>query len=197
MPGGIQQVTLNIMSADMLLGEILPARSARRLRALSIKKEFGSNEFPDPETVKRLCLNGKLSCLDLSGIEGSVPAFSGGAFSYDASWQAVPWTLQDVTLDVPLDKGIPTIVEQLCRLRRLCLTHCRETRMHLDRPLDPFLDMPSLALLKLESLWQGRTVAETGMCKWTPAALRLLGLAENRIMRMRETSPMRSFVINY
>ena len=53
--------------------------------------------------------------------------------------------------------------------------------MHLDRPLDPFLEMPSLQKLEFtgtQSSGGGR------IGHWTPNALKILGLAQNRIFEM-------------
>ncbi|CAL5222656.1 g5053 [Coccomyxa viridis] len=106
-------------------------------------------------------------------------------------------TLQDVSLELPLHEGIPKILEQLPILRTLSLRHNRKRLMHLDRPLDPFLDMPTLKFLELFSCLHGGVGDGSGMCLWTPAALKLLGLADQRIMQMRLAPPGRTITLRY
>ena len=107
----------------------------------------------------------------------------------------MPQTLQRLTLALPLDQGIPRILER--SLRILTLDHSEDTRMHLDRPLDPFLDLPRLEKLALHSWWGSEMTIGMGMCMWTPPALRYLGLAENCIMQMQATPPGRSITLDY
>ena len=113
----------------MLLREILPAHSAELLEVLTIIEE--EVDYADPETVKQLCLNGKLRCLY---IECYVEA---GAFSMDTTWQDIPKTLQSVGLCLSLYEGISLILEQLPNLEELSLMHDWEGRMHLERPFGP------------------------------------------------------------
>ena len=154
----------------------------------------------DPDTLRRLCLNGSLKQLSITSKDKRTE-FDGaaaGAFSLHAPWQTVPQTLQDVCLDLPLDKGIPRILEQLVSLKELSLRHSKRTLMHLDRPLDPSLDMPKLAQLRLESSWQQISVhGGATLLSWSPAGLKLLGLAQKRISLMRMRSPRRSLTLIY
>ena len=189
MPANIQEVSLSLGRASASLKEIFPVHSGKFLEDLEIDEL--REGLADPETVKELCLNGKLRWLKITYYDAAP-----GAFSMDASWQAIPETLQFVTLDIPLDEGIPPILEQLVSLRALSLTHNRNSRMHLDRPLDPFLDMPMLRQLQLHSDWQSTRAAGTGMCMWTPASLGLLGLARKRILQMRLTPAGRSIILS-
>lgn len=197
MPDSIQKLRLDL-DDSVDLEVIVPAHSARMLEELLLLGIEGS-DFSKPAAVQDLCLNGRLKCLRMTHA-----SFHAGAFSVGAIWHAVPQTLQDVTLALPLNVGIPTILEQLPSLRTLSLTHSKCNHMHLDRPLDPFLDMPRLEMLELHSDWsgdlvddEGNPIVDTGMCRWTPLALRFLGLAEKRIKQMQRASPGRSMTLSY
>ncbi len=50
--------------------------------------------------------------------------------------------------------------------------------MHLNRPLDPFLEMPRLQKLEFTGT---RSSGGGRIGHWTPNALKMLGLAQNRI----------------
>ena len=190
MPSHLQKVSLFLYEDSLPLQELIPAHVASHLEELELDEDFRAEDL---KAVQDLCLDGKLRCLNIGAYTRA-----GGPLCMDASWQAVPRTLQHVTLHVPLDAGIPRILEQFVSLVTLTLWHCLRSYMHLDRPLDPFLDMPRLKRLKL---WSGtRYSAEakgTGMCMWTPGALRLLGLAEKRITQMQSTLPRRSILLSY
>ena len=54
---------------------------------------------------------------------------------------ALPKSLQSLKLHLPLQTGLPMVLEQLTNLRELTVINTWEGLMHLDRPLDPFLDM--------------------------------------------------------
>ena len=101
---------------------------------------------------------------------------------FQAPWQALPYNLIDLSLMIPLSHGIPLVLEQLCNLEGLELCHVGSGQMHLTRSLDPFLDMPRLVYLALYGDQEG----EWKLVRWTTDALRLLGLADRRIMAMRK-----------
>lgn len=198
MPDSIQKVSLTLSDGSVPLQEILPAHSAKSLEELLVPTnafycatEIGQG-FTDPEVVKEVCLNGKLRRLEMEDI-----SFHAGAFSGAALWRAIPHTLEDVHLELSLENGIPRILEQLLNLTALCLEHAGHSCMHLDRPLDPFLDMPRLETLKLLSNWNGSLMDGTGMRMWSPPALRFLGLAEKRIRQMQLKTSGRSITLTY
>lgn len=201
MPSSIRIVRLSLFQGSVPLKAIFPAHSAQQLQSLSTVED--PERVTEAETIRRLCLNGKLTHLRIEWAEPqnnriAAAAATAGAFSLHAPWQAVPHTLQDVFLDLCLDKGIPRILEQLLNLTSLSLRHSKGNCLHLDRPLDPFLDMPRLKQLRLESRWQpGGADGAGALRSWTPAALRLLGLAEKRLTEMRVASPGRSFTLIY
>ena len=190
MPGSLQKVDLALDRDTVPLQDILTPESARCLEELTVWQN--GQPFTDAEALKALCLNGKLRCLRLD-----YPTFHAGAFSVGAVWQAVPQTLQELTLTLPLNEGIPRILESFLSLTMLSLGHSETSLMHLDRPLDPFLEMPRLEKLELYSSWDAKEKPGADMCMWTPPALRYLGLAEKRIMQMQIKSPGRSITLVY
>ena len=191
MPSSMRKLSLSFTAESATLKELFLGQSATALEELNILEDY--DNFTDPDTVKELCLNGKLRSLTILYSSDA----AGGAFSVDASWQAVPHSLQEVTLYMPLDRGIPKILEQLPNLITLSLWHRGPNLMHLDRPVDPFLDMSQLTKLVLQSGRVPGTVVGGRTCLWTPPALRLLGLAEKRIRQMRRTLPGRSITLIY
>ena len=186
MPSSVQKVVLQIDEESVPLKEIMPANSADSLEVLVLGMGFKRAELA---TVQQICLNGRLKRL-------SSPSYR--AFAVSASWQAVPQTLEDVTLDLSLGKGIPIILEQLFNLTTLIIKHKRSgSHPHLDRPLDPFLAMPRLRKLELGCDWDRDALSRGTQCRWTPTALRFIGLAEKRILQMRMTPPGRSITFTY
>ena len=191
MPSSIRGLSLSLSEESVPLRELFPAHTAESLEEVMILED--EHHYADSDTIKAWCLNGKLRCLKIRYDD----AAAGGAFSVDASWKAVPQSLQDVHLSLLLDKGIPRILEQLPSLRILCLRHKGADLMHLDRPLDPFLSMLRLERLELQSRLGLAVRAGGRVSLWTPPALRLLGLAEKRIRQMQRTSPGRTINLIY
>lgn len=111
-----------------------------------------------------------------------------------APWQGLPCNLRNVCLRLPLDRGIPFVLEQLSRLERLNLVHAGDGPMHLDRPLDPFLNMRGLIFL---TLGRAMHLPVQGVGLWTPAALRLLGMADRCILQMQRACSGRSIRFHY
>ena len=109
MPSRLQKVCLNLEEDSVLLGELLPAHSARHLEELRMDEDY---RVEDRAAVKALCLNGKMRRISI----GSSILDNGGAFCAGALWQAVPQTLQHVFLSLSLDGGIPKVLEQLLSL---------------------------------------------------------------------------------
>ena len=63
--------------------------------------------------------------------------------------RGLPYNLRQVTLWIPLNNGIPMVLEQLSNLERLAIHDEGAGQMHLDRSLIAFLDMPRLSKLRL------------------------------------------------
>ena len=106
MPSSIQKMFLDFREEFVPLNEIFPTNSIKLLEDLYIGMDC---EITDPSVIQDLCLNGKLKRLNISSSASK-------AFSEGALWLAAPQTLQDLTLHVPPDKGIPRILEELLRL---------------------------------------------------------------------------------
>ena len=141
-------------------------------------KDLGVGSVP----VEQILLEQKhMSWLDLQGCPGK------------PQWQDLPHSLEDLALRLPLNEGIPQALEQLTRLTRLVLAHVGADLMHLTRPLDAFLDMPSLVSLTLQTprLQPGNSDW------WTPAALRLLGLADRRVLHIQNVPGGKVFKFTY
>ncbi len=189
MPSRVRRVHLSLLEQSLSVEEVLPGNSRRLLESLYLCED---HRVADTATIQEVCLNGRLRCLTIISEHGTVEAFSA-----NASWQALPQALQHLSLSLHLDNGIPAILEQFRSLETLSLRHSNveSSFMHLDRPLDPFLDMPRLDTLRLESDWDIYGVEDS--VAWTPAGLKFLGMAEKRIMQMRLTSPGRVFTLRY
>lgn len=86
---------------------------------------------------------------------------------------ALPNSLRCLTLHLPLMRGIPAVLVRLTNLLEFNVIHTGEGLMHLDRPLDPFLDMMHLKLLTFSKFSQGLAGR---IYRWTPGALKFLGL---------------------
>lgn len=79
------------------------------------------------------------------------------------------------------------MLEQLTNLTSLSFRHTDEHYMSLDRSLEPLLELPSLQELKF--YFYNR---KPNTSLWTPAALRLLGLAQQRTMEMEKAPGSKS-----
>ena len=164
MPSSIQKVVSQLYEESVPLKEIIPASSPKQLEVLVLGMGFKTT---DHATVQQICLNGRLKRL-------RGPAHRASAVS--ASWPAVPHTLEEVALDLPLGEGLPTILEQLLNLTMLIIRHKRSGGCaHLDRPLDPFLAMPRLISFLIKKLelgcdWDGDALSRGTQC----AGLQLL-----------------------
>ena len=86
------------------------------------------------EVVKQVFRNGRLLSLTTDyPLEKLTPL--------QGSECALPISLRVLELHLPLERGVPVILERLTNLRKLTVYHIGEGPMHLDRPLDPFLNM--------------------------------------------------------
>ncbi len=184
MPRNIQRVRLELFRECVPFQDIFPPNSAKLLEELQLGIRQGF-ESTDPAMVQELCLNGELKHLKLESEYGGMCE----AFSVGATWRAVLDSLQVVHLDLPTSKGIPKILEQLVNLTTLVPWQHGSRRGHLTWSLDPFLDMFRLEHLELGRGYDAEAASRGTMCKWSPTALRFIGLAEKRIMQMRMTPP--------
>ena len=95
---------------------------------------------------------------------------------------ALPTSLQRLKLYLPLERGIPVVLEQLTNLRCLTLIDTKQGPMHLDRSLDPFLNMKDLGCLRFLGYPAASEHAQTRF-EWTSEALGFLSLARIRLQR--------------
>ena len=132
MPSTIQKVRLKLFKESLPLQDILPRHSCKLLEELTLSEGLNPvGRIASIGPIQDLCLNGKLRCLEIDSVYGSVRAFSERAV-----WQVIPQTLQHVKLALHLDGGVPMILEQLRSLLTLSLKHTsvESSYMHLDRP---------------------------------------------------------------
>ena len=170
-PDGIEDLKLiELRDGSVSLEQMLPAQGLKHLKALRVFTVPGR-----PAAVWKACNASRLTCLRACDVWAALILHS-----YQPPWQDLPCNLQHVLLWLPLGNGIPLVLEQLGKLETLSLYHVGAGPMHLTRPLDPFLDMTGLQKL---ALWGDKKRRED-FGRWTPAALRLLGLADRRVKQM-------------
>ena len=167
MPDGIESLWIyGLGIGSVPLEQMLPAQGLKDLVLLHLK------ECPGKATAIRKAYNpSKLR--SLTADDEWLPLLP-----FQAPWQDLPYNLVDLSLMLPLSDGIPLVFEQLGNLEGLEFWHVGEEQMHLNRSLDPFLDMPRLVYLGL----YGDQDKKLDLGRWTTDALRLLGLADRRIM---------------
>jgi len=102
-------------------------------------------------------------------------------FPTEEAWTSLPQNLQYLSVACDMYRGLPRELEQLTNLKELIISRQGADGMHLDRPLDPFLEMPSLQKLEFTAT---QSDGEGRIGHWTPNALKILGLAQNRIFEM-------------
>ena len=123
------------------------------------------------EIVKRAFRNGSLRHFKTDyPLEKLTPLHGPGC--------ALPISLRVLELHLPLEKGLPKVLEQLTNLRKLTLHHIGEGPMHLDRSLDPFLNMTGFKTLIFSSRYKRQGA---GPLEFTPNASKFLELASKRI----------------
>ena len=173
LPGGIEKLKLEWGgNGAMALEQMLPFQGFKHLSELFLHGCPGQ-----PATLRETYIPSNL--ISLSASEAWVPLLP-----TQPPWQGLPCNLRYVLLWLPLDNGIPLVLEQLSALVSLELHHVGAGPMHLTRPLDPFLDIDSLKRLDLctSEDWP------EGVGLYTPAALGFLGAAERRVGRMQRVT---------
>ena len=172
-PQGVVAVSLRDLAERALsLTEIFQGRPLERLEMLNLAG-FLPEIYDDPgvvELIKRPFGNGKLDILSVGcPLEKLTPL--------EGPQCALPNSLISLTLHLPLTRGLPVVLEQLTNLKSFTAINSEEGPMHLDRPLDAFLDMP-----RLEHLTFSQAPGRAGYVdRWTPCGLKFLGLASQRI----------------
>ena len=192
LPRGIERVKCrDLAEGSLSIADIFQGHKLELLKDLDIDRE--SEAFEDPEAVKvlkRWLRNSMLTSFCAAcPLEKLVPL--GGPHC------ELPNSLQYLWVHVPLNKGIPVVLEQLTNLRSLSImSTTREGLMHLDRPLDPFLDMVHLEVLNLQGQYWSADQVHSAI-SWTLDGLRLLGLASRRILQGNLLPPGRKLALTY
>lgn len=103
-------------------------------------------------------------------------------FPSEEAWTSLPQNLQYLKVACYMFTELPRELEQLTNLKELIISREGEDGMHLNRPLDPFLEMHRLQKLEFTGT---RSSGGGRIGHWTPSALKILGLAQNRILEMQ------------
>lgn len=137
LPDGVETLRLiQLAVGSVPLEQMLPVHGLKHLSHLGLQECPG-----DASVVREAYIPSNLTRLD---------AYSEAwrqLLPSHPPWQALPCNLRDLSVSLPLDSGIPLVLEQLSNLEVLSLCHVGTGPMHLTRPLDPFLEMGSLKKL--------------------------------------------------
>ena len=140
-----------------------------------------------PQVIKQVLRKGRLTILDTNCPLEQLTPLTGPQ-------STLPMSLQILNLHLPLERGIPPVLEQLSNLRGLTLIDTKQGPMHLTRNLDPFLDIKYLECLA----FMGKDAADPGRAQtrfeWTQDALGFLVLARTRLHKEAQMSS-RKFVL--
>ena len=184
MPLNLEQLEVgDLQNGSVRLESIFRSQKLEKLKSLDMMR-IGS--FAHPGSVWPYCFSSSLTRLTTDcDIEKLFPI--------KAPWSGLPSKLQQLEVHTSLKHGIPMVLEQLTSLRVLSIRSVPfKSLMHLDRPLDPFLDLPSI-----ESLHIRGDLPFYGYSTWSAPALVLLGQAEKRIADMQRVSGGRSIKLRY
>ena len=183
MPWNLESLQLTaLLNGSLPLQSICGLQKLEKLKKLAIK-----GCFVDPGIVGPYCFSSNLTRLTTDCDVGKL-------LSSKAPWPGLFSNLQQLEVRMSLQHGIPVVLEQLTSLRgRIFHTVSRSSLMHLDRPLDPFLDLPSFESLH----FYGDTGERGSYSNWSAPALVLLGQAEKRILDMQRVSGGRSVKLHY
>ena len=172
-PQGIERVFLTrIAEGSLPLQKIFQGHRLEQLTSLCLKMCPEAHEAPGAlQVYKRAFGSGRLRELETNcPLEKLTPL--------ERHQCALPNSLQVLELHLPLGRGLPVVLEQLTNLKMLEAINTEEGLMHLDRPLDPFLDMVHLERLA----FSGGEGQQMEYLEWTPGALKYLALAAVRIL---------------
>ena len=182
LPEGVEKLQLVELGAGSVpIDRMLPEQGLKHLFRLQLEECPGQ-----PSAIREACNASKLTVFQ--GDQAWAPLLLS-----QPPWQGLPHSLQDLALSLPLDEGIPLVLEQFTKLRSLRLYHVGKHLMYLTRPLDPFFNMPSFSRLLL----CGNLGQQGDSSRWTPAALGLLGLADRRVLRMQSLPGGRAIWLSY
>ena len=175
-PLEIEDLSFSCLKDDSVsLYNMLGGRRLKQPKVLRVSMPPESYESPvASEGMKQVLRESKLTSLITDcPVEQLTPM--------QGSRCALPMSLQYLVLDLPLDRGIPLVLEQLTNLRVLAMTDTKQGPMHLDRSLDPFLDMKHLGSLAFMGKPAKSEHALQTRFEWTSEALEVLLLARIRL----------------
>ena len=172
-PQGIERVEVVAFGEGLnTLKEMFEGQTFEQLKYLQIECPEAYKAPGALEVFERAFRNGRLRHLSTDcPLEKLTPR--GG---HDC---ALPKSLHSLKLRLPLQTGLPVVLEQLANLRGLTVINSRKNLMHLDRPLDPFLDMVHLVRLEFCS----SDMPKKHDKEWTADALEILRLARRRTLQ--------------
>ena len=151
LPDGIEKLEVEGTGfGAILLEQVLPVQGLKHLSGLSLDDCPGQ-----PIIVREAYIASKLTALHVDD------AWASSLFPCQPPWQGLPCNLQHVSLRLSLDNGIPLVLEQLRSLVTIQLRDGGEGPMHITRPPNPFLDMPSPTSLTLS----GDEAQPVGQCR--------------------------------
>ena len=187
LPHNIKRICLNNLGEGSLsLEEILQRQRLEQLTALWLWLRPETYEEPSVLEV----IKGEFKKGRLQGFATDCPLEN--LTPLRGPQCALPFSLMYLKLHLPLEKGLPLVLEQLTGLKTLEITDAGEGRMHLDRPLDPFLDIVLLRLLT----FSGKAAKSLDL---TPDASMFLALAKKRTEEgtLKPRASGKELVLNY
>ena len=193
-PCNLQSLTLQGLGAESVpLEAIFTSQRLGKLNKLEITDCPG-----DPRNVSTCCFSSNLTSLRTSCDLGVL-------FPTKAPWEGLPFSLIVLDIMMPMERGIPLVLEQLTNLERQSISTltCRDP-MHLDRPLDALLNLPRLKSLIFGGDWMYRRLLTHDYdimvdrhSNWTAPALVLLGLAQKHVLDMQRAPGGRKVDLSY
>ena len=176
-PQGITRVWLrNLELGSLSLEDILHGHRLQELTSLGVVMAPGL--YDNPRTVdcfKQVFRHGRLTTRRTNCPLELLGPLAGPECP-------LPSSIQSLALDIPLHRGIPVFLEQLTNLRSLVAVNTGEGPVHLDRPLNPFLDMAHVRTLVFGCVISEMPGQAERFHHWTPDALKFFGLATRRIL---------------
>lgn len=176
MPQRLIKVALKgLTTGSLSLAEVFQGQRLEQYQSFGLVMPPEVYEDPAAQhIIKRVLGNGRLAYLNTNCPLEKLTPLEGAAC-------ALPNSLHSLKVHHPLEGGIPPVLEQLTNLRGLSIINTGDGPMHLDRPLDPFLEMAHLTALVLCGDPQKPGQAES-LHGWTPGALKILAHATRRIL---------------
>ena len=175
LPQTLNWISLKHLGKGSLpLEKIFQEQRLEQVRLLQLRLRPETYEDPCAlEVIERVLRNGRLQTLSTDCPPVKLVLIEGLQC-------LLPFSLRKLELHICLKGGIPVVLEQLQKLQKLQFVDTGEGHLHLDRPLDPFLDMADLVLLTFSGKHSRAGQVAKPLCS-TPDAHKFLGLARQRI----------------